>query len=441
MKDDRTLISWLAVPLVVALLLLGGLAWLGLQRWQDTAHSRASIDPKILLPSLRGSAITEPGPPEPVPTAPATAEDLDRLLDALLRQRIQSVGAIENEAILRFKSREAYEAFLRRASAAGLRVLSQLDGFLAVRVGFDAIDALRRELAGNLDDIDDIGANYLFKIPGVPEIEDRTNAGTLPFGSSLFSSLGADGDRSLWGRGVTVAVLDAGLTNHPTFGNGQVVGHIDLIQDGQPFNGHGDAMGSLISGTAPGAEGVAPAAKLLDIRIFDGAGEGDSFVLAQGIREAVDRGAQIINISGAGYGDSGLVRQAIRYAQENNVTLIAAVGNEQSGVKAYPAAYAGVISVSGVDRSGRLAYFSNSGSPTLAAPAISIPSAYSNDGQAAFVYGSGTSQAAALVSGAAAKLLAQGQNPATTLPQATKPADPTTTTQQVGAGVLYLGPP
>jgi hypothetical protein len=440
MKEDRSLFAWLAVPLVVALLLLGGLAWIGFGRWQEAAHRRALVGEKIILPELRGLGDLDIPPPEPPRPSTLSEEELNARLDALLRQRLQAIGAIENEAILRFKSREAYEAFLRRAAAAGLRVLSQLDGFLAVRVGYDSIAALRRELTGNLDDVEDVGANYLFKIPGVPELEDRSNAGASPFGPSLFNALGAAGDRSSWGRGVTVAVLDAGLTTHPTFAQGQIVGHVDLIKDGQPFNGHGDAMGSLIGGTAPGAEGVAPAAKLLDIRIFDGAGEGDSFVLAQGIREAVDRGAQIINISGAGYGDSALVRQAISYAQENNVTIVAAVGNEQSGVKAFPAAYPGVLSVSGVDSTGRLAYFSNSGGPTLAAPAVSVPSAYSSDGQPHFVYGNGTSQAAALVSGAAAKFLSQGQNPGTALPSATKPGAATTTAHEVGAGVLYLGP-
>ena len=439
MKDDRSLLAWLAAPLVVALLLLGGLAWLGLERWQTGARTRASTSPKLQLPKLKGTG-GQQAADLTASARPLTEEEMNARLDALLLQRIQAIGAIENEAILRFKSREAYDAFLKRAAAAGLNVLAQLDGFLAVRVGYGSIDALRRELTGNLDDIEDVGANYLFKIPGVPDTEDRTNAGAVPFGTSLFSSLGADGDRATWGRGVTVAVLDAGLTGHPTYTQGQIVGHVDLIKDGQPFNGHGDAMGSLIGGSADGAEGVAPAAKLLDVRIFDSAGEGDSFVLAQGIREAVDRGAQIINISGAGYGDAALVRQAVQYAIQNNVTIVAAVGNEQAGIKAYPAAYDGVISVSGVDRTGRLAYFSNSGDPTLAAPAVSVPSAYSSEGESGYVFGSGTSQAAALVSGAAAKLLSQGFDPEKALPAATKPGASTTTPHEIGAGILYLGP-
>jgi hypothetical protein len=291
MKDDRPLMTWFAVPMVFGLLLLAVLMWIGVGRWQETSRLRRLSESRIVLPQLEAQ-----DPPAPAAAAAEhslTEEELNQLLDSLLQQRVQSVGAIENEAILRFKSRAAYDAFLRRAAAAGLKVLARLDGFLAARVGYDSIDSLRRELTGNLADIDDVGANYLFKIPGVPEVEERTNAGAAPFGSSLFSSLGAETDRSSWGRGVTVAVLDAGLTAHPTFAGGQILSHIDLVRDGQPFNGHGDAMGSLIVGTADGAEGVAPGAKVLDVRIFDAAGEGDSFILAQGIREAVDRGAQL----------------------------------------------------------------------------------------------------------------------------------------------------
>lgn len=440
MKEDRSLLAWLVVPLCAVLLLLAVLSWIGFGRWKDSVKRRAAGANIVQLPHIKGVGdAAQPPDKEPLERSGPSEEEINALLDELLRQRTQTVGAIENEAILRFKTKEAYEDFLRRAAALGLRVLAQLDDFRAVRVGYDAIDALRRELVANGESIEDIGANYLFKIPGVPEVEERASAGVAPFGSTLFTALGASGDRSLWGAGVSVAVLDAGLTNHPTFGNNQVTARVDLVRDGQPFNGHGDAMASLIAGSAAGAEGVAPAAKLMDVRIFDAAGEGDSFVLAQGIEYAVDHGASIINISGASYGDSALVRQSIQYALDNGVVIIAPTGNEQAGIKAYPAAYDGVISVSAVSRDNQLAYFSNSGGPTLAAPGVGVPSAYSENGQAGFVYGSGTSQATAIASGAAAYLLGIGQNPANTLQNHTVPGAASTSSHQIGAGVLYLG--
>ena len=437
MKEDRSLLAWLAAPLLVGLLVLGALLWMGIgQWWRESARRQAlaargpGAPPKLqtggadeTTPSTAGMLLTE--------------EQIGAMLDAMLRRRVQSVGAIADEAILRFRTREAYETFLKEAAGKGLKVLSKLDDFRAVRVGYEDIESLRRELMANADALDEVGANYLVRIPGVPEKEDRSTAGTQPFGDDLFGALGVLGSRTGWGQGVTVAVVDAGLTNHPTFRPGQVT-HLDLVGDGLPFNGHGDAMGSLIAGTQPGAEGLAPAAKLLDIRIFDGNGDGDSFILAQGIQFAVDKGAQIINISGASYGDSSVVRDAVNYATSRGAIIIAAVGNEQAGIKAYPAAYENVISVSSVDSQNKLAYFSNSGDPTLAAPGVGVPSAYSEGGQPAYVYGDGTSQSAALTSGAAAVLLGQGQNPSKTLINYTRAG--AGTAHEVGAGVLFLGP-
>ncbi len=437
MNDNRSMLAWLGVPLVAGILLLGLFLWMGTGRWSLTsAARRAGAEGGPQLPKLQGAGAEEK-PPEPDLPAISTwsEEDLNALLDELLRKKVQGIGAMENEALLRFKTKEAYEEFLRRAGRNGLTVLGRLDDFLTARVGYGDLEALRRELNAHGEDIDNLGANYLVKIPGVPEVEERAEAGVQPFGDSLLPSLGVTGDNTGWGQGVTVAVLDAGLTNHPAFQN-MTVRHLDLVQDGLPFNGHGDAMGDLVRQISPGSS-------LYDIRIFDTNGDGDSFLLAQGIKEAVDGGAQVINVSGASYGDSDAVRQALAYAQANNVWLVAAAGNEQAGVLAYPAAYTteygNVIAISAVGQEGLLAYFSNSGGPTAAAPGIGINSAYSQDGQPLYVSGNGTSQATALVAGAVAFWHGRGLNPVTTLINSAKPGSGTA--NELGAGILYLGPP
>ena len=64
---------------------------------------------------------------------------------------------------------------------------------------------------------------------------------------------------------------------------------------------------------------------------------GDSFTVARGIVEAVDRGAQVINMSLGGESSSSVLEQAVRYAQSNGVTVVAAVGNEGREGVTYPA--------------------------------------------------------------------------------------------------------
>jgi thermitase len=252
------------------------------------------------------------------------------------------------------------------------------------------------------------------------------------------TSVGANTDRSTWGQGVTVAVLDTGVFDHPTFRAGQIR-HIDLVQDGQAIDGHGTAMASLIAGNRSGAEGLAPAATILDVRIAGTDRESDSFLLAQGIYTAIENGAQIINISMGSYGDAAVVRNAVKSAQDAGATVFASVGNEQAGVKAWPAAYPGVVAVSGVDAQLKLAYFSNSGGPTVAAPAVSIPSAYVEDGRGLFVLGDGTSQASALAAGLGATYRSWGFNvPSAIVNRARRTA---ATPHEVGAGVISVGTP
>lgn len=146
--------------------------------------------------------------------------------------------------------------------------------------------------------------------------------------------------------------------------------------------------------------GMAPAASILSIRVLDEEGQGDSFTVAEGIVEAVDRGADIVNLSLGGESSSGLLEQAVRYAQSKGVTIVAAVGNEGREGVAFPARYEGVVGVTSVDAKGTASAFSNFGEGVdLGAPGVGVYSAWAEDGIVSF---SGTSTASAFVSGALA---------------------------------------
>jgi subtilisin family serine protease len=230
-------------------------------------------------------------------------------------------------------------------------------------------------------------------------------------------------------------VIDSGISPHPAFREGQIT-HLDLTAEGDALNAHGTAIASLVAGNLEGAEGLAPGADLLDIRIAGKEGLSDSFLLAQGIHAAIERGAGVINISMATYGDARPVAEAIAEANRRGITVIAAVGNDAAGIKAWPAAYPGVISVSGVDAEGHLAYFSNTGAPSIAAPSVGVPSAYHEGGQARLATGNGTSQATALVSGAAAAFRSRGLDAAEALIRNARPGSGKK--EEIGAGVLFV---
>ena len=74
---------------------------------------------------------------------------------------------------------------------------------------------------------------------------------------------------------------------------GAEVSHVSLMEGTSSSAGHGTAVASIIAGDSEMQRGIAPAATVLSVRVLDAQGEGDSFTVAKGIIEAVDRGDAI----------------------------------------------------------------------------------------------------------------------------------------------------
>jgi thermitase len=435
--------SWLKGILISSILLcvlsFGTLAWLAVQ----TTQPSSSLPDKS--PPAWDMGFKSSGPPsQDIVSASldVAADEVARSVMDLadrLRQLNAAPGVKANELLLTFKSPEALKAFRARANKLGLKLLNDDERLLTARVGYDDAEAMARELRRNAGDLDNIGLNYLAWVPGLPDLSqvDANNAGgAVPYGSNGLDAMGAKGDRSAWGAGSKVAVLDTGVTDHPIFENTRVT-HIDLVNDGEVPNGHGTAMASLIAGQDAEDGGVAPASQILDIRVADTKGESNTALVAEGIMRAVDEGARVINISLGTTGDSSVLRLAVEYAQERGVVVVAAAGNEQQTSLAYPAGYEGVISVAAVDAAGNQAFFSNSGETlTLSAPGVGIVSAYSDN---RMVVSSGTSQATALTSGVVSAMLGWGYSAQNITEILTRNAQPTGAPRnQVGAGIVQI---
>lgn len=352
-------------------------------------------------------------PPHPQNRGTPTNEiavPFTNLLMDLLKAKLEGLGAIDKEVLLRFRDEDGYRAFLARAGNIGLKVIDTMDGLRAVRVGYDDLKDVHADYLANKDDYGEVGANYQVSIPGIPE--NRQTQIEIPFGAGALGWLGINGDTSLWGSGITVAVLDSGVMEHVTFGDGRVRS-IDLsssVDATDPdastttdSNGHGTAVASIAAGGDPNAPGVAPAASILDIKITGLDGFSDSFTLAKGIIEAVDQGADVINVSLGSYGDSSLVRDAVAYATEAGKVVVAAAGNDTYSDLAYPARYENVISVGAVDAEGQQLSFSNSGEGLdLTAPGLDVVAAWPDD---LLINFTGTSASAPFVTGSIAALM------------------------------------
>ncbi|MER7583064.1 type VII secretion-associated serine protease mycosin [Kitasatospora sp. NPDC097691] len=244
------------------------------------------------------------------------------------------------------------------------------------------------------------------------------------------------------GKGVKVAVIDTGVDWVNPQLAGQVVAtdpnfdknppaSVGKVQEGsnllvnrdtkEPIQGHsyedpvghGTKVAGIIAARRSdrtGFVGLAPDAQILSIRQNDSDGNGDVATLVQAIREAVGKGAKVINISqdvrGAGdarFGGYQDLKAAVEFAEANKVVVVASSGNDGKEGDTYPGAFPTVLSVGASDRNNERAPFSQYGSfVKVAAPGVDMLSTVPGGGQCV---DNGTSFAAPYVSGLAALLV------------------------------------
>jgi type VII secretion-associated serine protease mycosin len=219
------------------------------------------------------------------------------------------------------------------------------------------------------------------------------------------------------GAGVKVAVIDTGIdASHPAL-EGAVVGGTDVSglgsADGLTPVGqnsyHGTMVASLIAGRGntgdetSGILGTAPKAQLLSVSMAFGVdGVDTDSQVAEGIIWAVDNGARVINLSltrnSVSWPESW--DKAFLYAFQNDVVIVAAVGNRLDGTEqvSAPATVPGVIAVAGVDINANASELSSTSGFTIGvtAPSEDLVAAYPGG---EYRIWSGTSGAAPIVSG------------------------------------------
>ncbi len=235
------------------------------------------------------------------------------------------------------------------------------------------------------------------------------------------------------GSGVTVALLDSGVMTRRADISGQITtgpdyaGGVERPGDAG-WGEHGTCMASIIAGHGRGGHngmlGIAPDTHVLSIRVIRDDDAPDineptksDTPITDGIKYAVDHGAQVISMSLGGNdagadSDSTPEADAIRYALDHNVVVVVAAGNsaDKGNTIQFPGAERGVISVAAVDSAGRHAAFSTtSWDVSVAAPGVNLPcDAAASDNE--YLLGDGTSQATAYVAGIAALLKSKNRD-------------------------------
>ena len=191
-----------------------------------------------------------------------------------------------------------------------------------------------------------------------------------------------------------MGLIDGGVARHSAIA--MPVEQRGFARGGPVASSHGTAIASLISGSLGSRSRGLLAA---DIYGIDPAG-GNATAIARALGWMAQRDVPVVTISLVGP-NNGLLGRAVKAAQQRGMLVVAAVGNDGPAAPArYPAAYKGVIGVTGVDHRERALPEAGSATPIdFAAPGTGMKGA-SPDGK--LVPLRGTSFAAPLV---AARLL------------------------------------
>jgi len=342
----------------------------------------------------------------------------------------------------------------RTADPLGRRGLSALMGLAAVLAATSTVASAGPTRADTPSDIIGVVTTATDTTDGLVQ---GAAWGYSPSQTSLrdvAAAIGADGmySHGFTGRGVGVALVDTGLVPATGLNSGNVVNGPDLSFDSQSKNhrnldgfGHGTHMAGIIAGRdatdGSGFRGIAPEATLTSIRVGASDGSADVSQVVAALDWVVahrnDAGApvRVLNLSYGTDGTQDILLDPIAHAVENawraGIVVVVSGGNKGRSQPYLdnPAVDPYVLAVGADDTHGSsdavddtVPGFSSRGSSSrrvdVVAPGQSIvslrnrgsvldteyPAARVGD---RFFKGSGTSQAAAVVSGAAALLLQQ----------------------------------
>jgi len=218
------------------------------------------------------------------------------------------------------------------------------------------------------------------------------------------------------GDGIKVAVIDTGVNcTHPDLA-GQCDGGYDFVNDDNApsdDNGHGTHVAGTIAAlrNMSGVVGVAPAVRIVPLKVLNAAGSGTFSDVIAAVQWAAGAGARVTNNSyGSSQNPGSAVEQAFANAAASDVLHIASAGNSgrcsgKGDTVGFPAQYTSVVAVAATNSSdGRPCFSSHGPTVEVAAPGVGILSTVPGG----YAYYSGTSMASPHVAGVAALVMSAG---------------------------------
>jgi len=433
------------------------------------AWTEAWVDGQLL-------AQVEPGTPDDELDALAWRHGVD-LVDADSRHGLVVLGASSDNPQLRQalsqdplvrsvglhgRTRGAMVKFSEPSSSAPEPSLDSIDSA-------DSIDSVEdgpvaRSAPAPAAVVDYVGYQWHLGAVGLPypsAVAGTVSVGVLDTGVAIGNadqlSISAASGEAPYNRGwVDVALTSSGLAEDLDI----VDGHVIALDHHQ----HGSHIASTLGGNGA-VLGLAPGVPITPVRVLDAENTGSEFDLVTGIYDAVDAGVDVLNLSlsfGPAYVPSPALSTALSDAADAGVVLVAATGNLGIGQVSWPAAHPDVIAVSAscltADGLERAPYANYGPGVDLRAPGGCLDRDINADGHPDGIlaeainlndptstglwFAAGTSQAAAQVSAAAARLIGEGTAPEDVRDTLQLWADTTGSLAfGDGSGDLWLDPP
>ncbi len=371
--------------------------------------------------------------------APAAAEVPGGLVPVIVRQA-PGAGAVP-------------EALVERAGGTVGRQLGIIDGF-AAEVPRASLASLRASRA-----VRSVTVNQPLRLSSIDGFDPTTSTSTMYGVAQEVTGAGDYWNDGLTGRGVDVALLDSGVVEVDGLRGDKVLYGPDLsFENGrgdlrnQDTFGHGTHMAGIIAGRDDATTevrkgndsnflGMAPDSRIVSLKLADAQGATDVSQVIAGIDWVVqnrNRNGLNIRVLNLSFGTDGVqdyridpLAYAVEVAWRHGIVVVVAAGNEGFGSAKLnnPAYDPHVLAVGGADAGGSdrrkddtVPDWSSRGdgtrNPDIVAPGTSVVS-LRDPGSAIdlsfpsarvanrFFKGTGTSQAAAVVSGAAALVIQQ----------------------------------
>lgn len=208
-------------------------------------------------------------------------------------------------------------------------------------------------------------------------------------------------------RGLRIGLVDGAVGRSPPSLAGAHLVQQAFAPGGSRVSAHATAVASLIVGAAGPFHSPAPGATLYVADVYGPTPTGGSAeAVARALAWLAQADTPVINISLVGPPNL-LLEAAVRALSARGVLVVAAVGNDgPAAPPLYPAAYPGVVAVTGVDARGRVLPEAGRGTHVdFAAPGADMAAARLDGG---YVSVRGTSFAAPIVAGRLAVLRSRG---------------------------------